>query len=38
MGLTAFYDSSRNLTHEEKLKFLDDAIEMGVRFFDSAQI
>lgn len=38
MGLSAFYDSSFKMTHEEKLKFLDDAITMGVRFFDTAQI
>lgn len=26
------------MTHEDKLKFLDDAIELGVRFFDTAQL
>jgi len=26
------------MTHEEKLQFLDDAIELGVRFFDTAQL
>lgn len=38
MGLSAFYDSSRNMSHEEKLKFLDDAILSGVRFIDTAQL